>query len=180
MWFDQPHGVSRGFHLAETGANAHRLIPKSKLDEALVRQKRTRIQLCPTDGTNDPILRVTRINGLAHPNRINMSSSDDETISINGDAQRQSSFAHSPLQRVGDYELLEIVAQGGMGVVYRARQVSLNRIVAVKMIRQIEFASETDRVRFQSRSRSCGCLESPKHQSQSMKWGSMQGNPTSV
>ena len=38
-WFDQPYGVSRGFHFAETGANARRLIfpnLKLKLDEALV------------------------------------------------------------------------------------------------------------------------------------------------
>ena len=64
-------------------------------------------------------------------------------------------------RRFGAYELHEEIARGGMGVVWKARQVQLNRMVALKVIRDAEFSTTRLRQRFQIEAEAAAKLDHP-------------------
>ena len=64
-------------------------------------------------------------------------------------------------RRLGDYELIELVGEGGMGIVYRARQVGLDREVAIKLLAAGPWASNEFIERFRREAQNAARMQHP-------------------
>ena len=84
-----------------------------------------------------------------------------ETIIAPPDANGSRLSRGTRVRYFGDYEIREELGRGGMGVVYRTRQVSLNRPVALKMIKAGALADESELRRFQNEAEAVALLDHP-------------------
>src|SRR3954471_17800212 len=96
---------------------------------------------------------LDRMDRVASPLRI------ADGLDATGAVEANGHTALPTVRYFGDYELLEEVARGGMGIVYKARQVSLNRLVALKMILKGLLATPVDVARFRAEAESAAALD---------------------
>lgn len=99
-----------------------------------------------------------------------------DSSAVSGEPRLAQRDSTGGLPRIGNYQVLQEIGRGGMGVVYKARQASLSRIVAVKMILAGEHAGLRERARLRIEAEAAAQLVHP-HVVQIFEIGEHEGLP---
>jgi serine/threonine protein kinase len=99
-----------------------------------------------------------------------------QTLAPASDGPPGAGFPGERVPQVPGYEMLEVIGRGGMGVVFKARQISLERLVALKMIVSGAYARSQQLVRFRQEARAVARLQHP-HIVQVFEIGEAEGLP---